>query len=186
MSQSIDILMTEHRLIEKVLGSLETFVEELTEEKENRTQLGHYVEFFREFADRCHHGKEEDRLFVQMSGYGFSREWGPLKVMLQEHNQGRARVRSLAAIAEGEGPLSEREQSEVKEKARDFIALLRAHIQKEDNVLYPSAKQAVPAEVLDGLVEDFERFEREVMGEGAHEKMHALADSLMGKHPPRS
>jgi hemerythrin-like domain-containing protein len=151
--------------------------------EEHRTQLGHYVEFFREFADRCHHGKEEDRLFVQMSGYGFSREWGPLKVMLQEHNQGRIRVQSLAAVAEGQGPLSAMEQREVREKARDFITLLRGHIQKEDNMLFPCARQAVPAEILDGLVDEFERFEKEVMGEGTHGRMRALAESLIDKYP---
>jgi hemerythrin-like domain-containing protein len=73
MSRTIAILMKEHRLIERVLGSLETFLDQLSADERNRADLKNFAEFFREFADRCHHGKEEDRLFVSMTDYGFSK-----------------------------------------------------------------------------------------------------------------
>jgi hemerythrin-like domain-containing protein len=186
MSRSIEILVAEHRLIEKVLASLETYLQRLDRDEENRVALGEYVRFFREFADRSHHGKEEEYLFAEMSNHGFSQEWGPLKVMLQEHNLGRMKVRALAEVAAGAGPLTENEQRTVDTNANDFVALLRAHIQKEDNVLYPSARQTVPAAVLEGLVEAFERFGTEEMGKGAHQALHDLAEKLIQKYPPRS
>jgi hemerythrin-like domain-containing protein len=177
--------MHEHRLIEEVLASLESFIsQDQAGAPEARRTLGDYVRFFREFADRCHHGKEEDRLFVKMAEHGFSTQWGPLKVMLEEHTVGRGLVKQLAAIASGDGPLNEEELTAVRLSAIDFIRLLRAHIQKEDQILYPAAVEAVPGPVMDALSEEFERFELEVMGAGAHERLHALAEALVQAHPP--
>ena len=184
MSRSIEILLAEHRQIEDVLASLETFLYQLSDDESKRAELADYAKFFREFADRRHHGKEEDLLFVQMTDYGFSKEWGPLKVMLQEHNQGRMRVRALAEIGQAEGPLSEEEKELVLSNALAFISLLRIHIKKEDKVLFPSALQTVPADIMESLTAEFETFEKEVMGEGAHERMHSLAESLIDKYPP--
>jgi hemerythrin-like domain-containing protein len=99
LTGAIENLMDEHRLIEKVLDSLAAFTDQLESGTQDaRGRIARYAFFFREFADRCHHGKEEDRLFLRMADYGFSPDWGPLKVMLQDHEVGRARVRELAAM----------------------------------------------------------------------------------------
>jgi len=74
MSRAIAIPMSEHRLIVKVLGALESFEEQLSEDEENRGELARFAELFRDFADRCRHGKEEDRLFLQIMDHGFSKE----------------------------------------------------------------------------------------------------------------
>jgi hemerythrin-like domain-containing protein len=185
MTEAIQTLMNEHRLIEKVLDSLATFVTKLEAgPPEARKTVAQYALFFREFADRCHHGKEEDRLFVRMADHGFSPEWGPLKVMLQEHHLGRARVRELASIGDGEGPLSDGELQQARRSASEFSELLRAHIQKEDSILYPAAEESVPASVLEALAKEFEEFEREVMGEGSHARLHQTAEQLIQAYPP--
>ena len=56
--------------------------------------------FFRLFADACHHGKEEDLLFTELEAQGMPRDAGPIAVMLDEHAQGRALVRTMAAALE--------------------------------------------------------------------------------------
>jgi hemerythrin-like domain-containing protein len=101
--------------------------------------------------------------------------------MLQEHEQGRALIRALEGLSRGEGPFSEAEREEVRQNARNYVYLLRDHIVKEDQVLYPMAQQMLPPEAMDALGERFETFEREQMGEGVHERMHGLADTLTGK-----
>ena len=107
MPKAIDILMQEHRLIEQVLGSLETCVVGIEQGlPAERTTIADYAAFFRGFADACHHGKEEDLLFARMIERGFPRETGPLAVMLHEHALGRARVRALREIGEAAGPCS--------------------------------------------------------------------------------
>ena len=101
--------------------------------------------FFREFADRCHHGKEEDLLFPALEAQGFPRDAGPTAVMRMEHEQGRAAVRgmaeSLAAAAAGDRAGLEH----WLHSARIYIELLRAHIQKEDHCLFGMAEEALPA-----------------------------------------
>jgi len=59
-----------------------------------------------------------------------------------------------------------------------YARLLRAHIAKEDNVLYPMADQLFTAEDQRSLTEAFDRVEAEETGEGVHEKYHQLAHKL--------
>jgi hemerythrin-like domain-containing protein len=183
--KAIDRLMEEHEVILKVLGSLETLADVLEKgERVERGTIKKYAELLRNFADKCHHGKEEDQLFVKMIEHGFSKKDGPLAVMLQEHETGRAHVRTLMAIGEKSGPLSAEESQEVIKNARSFAELLQSHIVKEDRVLYGMAEKVIPAQEIEKMAEDFEKFELEVTGEGAHEKWHALAHELTKAYPP--
>lgn len=185
MHEAVTILMDEHRVIEQVLGALETFALGLQEGKEvSREDLRDFADFFRNFADRCHHGKEEDRLFQAMKDHGFPSEYGPLAVMLAEHTEGRQHVGALAALGEGTGPLSDEEKVSAVSHALAYVPLLRSHILKEDNILYPMALQAVPGADLDGLVRSYEQFEKEVMGEDGHPRLHDLAHKLAERFPP--
>jgi hemerythrin-like domain-containing protein len=142
-----------------------------------------FAEFFRNFADRCHHGKEEDRLFATMARHGFPAEYGPIAVMLAEHTEGRRHVAALTALGAGEGPLTEADTKRFVEHATEYGGLLRAHIQKEDQILYPMAEQQLPSEVLGSLAEEFELFEQQVMGAVEHERYHALAEELIERFP---
>lgn len=186
MSQIIQTLMHEHRLIEQVLGSLSTFTERLESGRvEDRPRLADYARFFREFADRCHHGKEEDRLFVALHQHGMPREAGPVAVMVHEHEVGREHVRALTRLGDGDGPLTGEECDAVRRHAGEYIPLLLMHIQKEDGILFPNAEHLLPGDVLDRLEDEFDDFERRVMGPDAHDQLHSLAESLIAEFPPR-
>lgn len=185
MDRAIEQLMKEHRLIEQVLGSLETFSDNLEHGAgAGRETVKDYADFFRNFSDKCHHGKEEDRLFVVMMAHGFPRDYGPLAVMFSDHEEGRAHVSALFRIGEGTGPLTESEREEVVRHTGAYVPLLRSHIMKEDNVLYPMALQAIPPQEMEKMAEDFEAFEATEMGEGTHEHFHHLAESLIEAYPP--
>ena len=184
MSAVIDVLMNEHRMIERVLKALQTCAAAARRgEKVDRASVREFAEFFRNFVDKCHHGKEEDRLFVSMVRHGFPQEHGPIAVMLAEHTAGREHVGALARIGEGSGPLTEEERQTLSEHAEAYYGLLRAHIQKEDSVLYPMAAQMLPPEEMNRLERDFEAFEKQVMGEGIHEHYHELAHKLIDAFP---
>ncbi|MBM3891193.1 MAG: hemerythrin [Verrucomicrobia bacterium] len=185
MNQSIEKMMNEHRLIEQVLGALGTFAEALQDDPSlPRADVAKFARFFQQFADKCHHGKEEDRLFVKMNECGFPTEYGPIGVMLADHNEGRGHVRVLAAIGAASGPLTEHEVEQVIEHAEAFLPLLAGHIQKEDNVLYPMAQQSIPPAEFAKLDANCEAFDREVMGADAVEQLKALARELIAKYPP--
>ena len=105
--------MQEHELIVEVLASLQAMAEKLEAGATvPRQDVADFGRFFRDFADKCHHGKEEDRLFVKMVEAGFPQDSGPVAVMLAEHDEGREEVRGLLAVGSGAGPLSDPERAE--------------------------------------------------------------------------
>jgi hemerythrin-like domain-containing protein len=153
-------LMDEHRVIESVLAALPAFSTSLDESADTaREDLAGFVTFIREFADAYHHGKEEDMLFTAMVESGMPREGGPVAVMLAEHEQGRAYVATLLKVVEGDGPLTESEISEIRSAAGGYADLLRDHIMKEDQILYPMALKVVPAERLESMATQFTEYE---------------------------
>ena len=180
---AIETLMNEHRLIEQTLDALVGFGDEVERRGgTEKAELGRFVTFFREFADGCHHGKEEDILFAAMVEAGFPRNGGPIAVMLHEHDQGRGLVQILKARAEQPGPWTDADRQEIAEVSRGYSQMLHAHIHKEDAVLYPMAEQHLTPEAMAQVGEGCERYEADRLG--SHERLHALAAELVERHAP--
>ena len=184
MARAIDILRDEHLVILRVLGSLEAFVVKIDRGIEGeRAFLADYVTFLHNFADKCHHGKEEDILFERMLSYGFPEKVGPLAVMRREHALGREHLSVLASVTQGSSPFSRREMETVRNHALAYINLLRTHIMKENNLLYPMALGAIPGSEMETLAAEFDKFEEREMSPGRHERLHVLADHLVAAFP---
>lgn len=182
---AIETLMNEHRVIERVLDGLVAFADEVqrkgTTEKE---ELSRFVTFIREFADTCHHAKEELILFAAMVEHGFPRNGGPIAVMLHEHEQGRGLVGILRQRTAQQEPWSDADRQEIAEVARGFAELLRGHIHKEDAILYPMAEQHLPPDAMRAVGDACEKYEGDEARAGAHERLHALAEELVQRHAP--
>jgi len=160
MIHPVETLMNEHRVIERGLDSLDDLCAGLpTDDPASRLRLGVLVRFFHEYADKVHHAKEEDRLFTALADHGFSSQSGPVFVMLSEHEAGRAHVAKLAEVAGGDGPLTADEVASVRENGTAFSTLLRGHIQKEDNILFPMAAQVLQPPVVAELRAAFDAFD---------------------------
>jgi hemerythrin-like domain-containing protein len=181
----IEVLMTEHRLIESVLDSLEVYVDRLAPNSSSDTaDLGRFTRFIRAFADTCHHGKEEDILFETMVANGMPRETGPIAVMLHEHEEGRQLVRTLTEFAarSSEPGWSDADRRQIRQAAHSYAELLRQHIQKEDGILYPMAVSRLDPATMADINRRFDEFEAEKTGPGEHEKLHALAEELIARY----
>jgi hemerythrin-like domain-containing protein len=151
---AIETLMNEHRTIERVLDALTAFADETRRRgATDREELGRFVTFLREFADAHHHHKEEGVLFEAMIAHGFPREAGPVAVMLHDHDQGRALVGVLAERSAAPDAWSDDDRQAIADAAHGFADLLRAHIQKEDRILYPMAEQRLPPDALQSVDE---------------------------------
>ena len=184
MNKCIESMVQEHELIVAVLASLQAMSEKLSAGGEvARQDVAGFGRFFRDFVDKCHHGKEEDRLFVKMVEAGFSQDNGPIAVMLGEHDAGRQEVRGLLAIGAGSGPLSAQERARVIECASQFVPLLYAHIQKENNILYPMAQNSIASAELRRLDESCEAFDQEIGGQIDVGKLKELAADLTRRYP---
>jgi hemerythrin-like domain-containing protein len=172
-------LREEHQGILLMLRILEKVVSKLEEkERVDPAHLERIVEFLRIFADKCHHGKEEDLLFPAMEKAGVPRERGPIGVMLAEHQQGRGYIRRMAEAIDRNREKDPKALAGFAENARNYVALLTQHIKKEENVLFPMGEKVLSKEIQEGLLEGFEKIEVERIGEGTHEEFHRLLHHL--------
>lgn len=126
------------------------------------------IDFIKLFADKCHHGKEEGFLFPAMVEAGIQQQNGPIGVMLSEHAAGREFIKSMQSAVSG----ASIDSIEFVKSARGYIALLRQHIEKENNVLFPMGDVKISPNKQQKLLEQFEKFEDDVIGKGKHEELH--------------
>lgn len=183
MSKAISELMHEHEAILFSLGILEKLAGaaragQAWNTKDSRELVG----FLKEFADTCHHGKEEGILFPAMEKAGILNEGGPIGVMLNEHALGRERIRGMnAALDAAEGNDSLAREAFARE-ATAYIELLRQHIEKENKVLFPMGERALSPTTFDELYIRFEDHEEKVIGHGRHEELHAMLGEFEKKY----
>ncbi|HEX7025059.1 MAG TPA: hemerythrin domain-containing protein [Gemmatimonadales bacterium] len=177
--KATEILMNEHRIIERVLDALETAAARLESGEAVRPEYFlDAADFIAGFADGCHHRKEEGVLFVELAASGMPPDQGPVAVMLDEHERGRAFTRAIRAAARrlAEGDTEARRA--LVTNTRGYVALLRDHIAKEDEVLFPMADQLIPPDRHDQVLAGFARVEHLDAGPGAHQKFLDLAERL--------
>jgi hemerythrin-like domain-containing protein len=136
-------LREEHVHILEVADALATLVGAADEGRWDLDAFADCVTFIRLFADACHHGKEEDLLFPELEKSGLPRNQGPIAVMLQEHQQGRALARHMAGALDGARGGDVQARAMLRNAAAGYVNLIRGHIAKEDHVLFAMADQAV-------------------------------------------
>ena len=136
------------------------------------------VDFFQNFADRCHHAKEEEHLFPALEAHGFSRAYGPTGVMLHEHEQGRRYLQGIAAAIDQAAAGDAAFQWRFTEQAWAYIELLRQHIAKENQRLFVMADERLTEDDQQALLDAFAAVEDEEMHAGIHEKYLQMADEM--------
>lgn len=137
------ILRDQHRKILKVADILEQVLFAAQSSPADMDALADCITFIRLFADALHHGKEEDLLFPALVAQGMPREGGPIAVMLHEHSLGRGFARTMAAelpAARGGDAVAQRRLADA---GRNYIALIRDHIMKENEILFEMADQMI-------------------------------------------
>ncbi|MBT8398724.1 MAG: hemerythrin [Gemmatimonadetes bacterium] len=175
-------LREEHEWILKVSEALEVILDREPDHGLDFYALEECVSFIRLFADACHHGQEEDLLFPELEARGMPRDSGPLAVMLKEHEMGRSYVgHMLKALPDARGGDPGARQILVN-SGRGYIELIRAHILKEDNVLFNFADQLVTGGACDRLCRDYGTVCRGVFEGRSKRDLEALAESLLERY----
>ncbi len=177
-----DLLRSEHRVIEQMLSVLEKLACLPEAQPLDQADAGLLIEFFRRFADRCHHGKEEGLLFPALERKGFPHEMGPIGVMLYEHDIGRSHVRGMAEALQRLGSGDPEGRNIFTKHAQAYINLLREHIYKEDNILFVMAEQALSAQDQQELLEQFHQTEHTAVEPGEHDRWLQTAHQLADKY----
>ena len=185
MPEATAILRKEHDAILKMLDATEEAARRIGAGGTVKVEtLEGLIEFFRLFADKCHHGKEEDLLFPLLESRGMPRVGGPTGVMLHEHEQGRALIKRMVEAAAG-CRRGEKAEAAWAEAARGYTELLRQHIHKENNILFVMAENMLSPDEQKQLAAEFDKAEIEKMGAGTHERLHASMDKLVVELTPQ-
>ena len=168
--RSIDRLVAEHDIIERGLSVLEKVVAQIESGQSVPDDFPKWApQFFRQFADQCHHAKEEDLLFPLLKERGIPEEGGPIGVMLQEHVLGRDCVRRMREASEAD-PF---DRSTFAAAAKEFIPLLRQHIYKENTILFQMAQNVLSEADDADMTDKFSKVEQEKGLVGLHERYDA-------------
>lgn len=179
-------LMREHRLIERVLAALEAFAETLEAgDPVEPAELSDFVEFARDYADRRHHAKEEDVLFAAMAAAGCPRHTGPIALMLEEHERGRDLVSRLGEYIRPVADWDGAQRGAMATLARDFVTLLRSHIEKEDRIVFPMAVQGLDGAAMAEVARRFAALDREARELGEKTRLERLAERLVAAYGSR-
>ncbi|NLB87758.1 MAG: hemerythrin [Syntrophomonadaceae bacterium] len=162
-------LMDEHDSILIGLDILEKMTVLIQDGKQVEiNDIEEMLNFLKLFADKSHHGKEEDILFPAMEKAGIPNERGPIGQMLIEHNQGRVYIKEMGESIQ-EGNLA---KNEFIQAAINYINLLRAHIKKENMVLFPMGDKMIPADEQEEISVRFKEWEENILGAENLAKMH--------------
>lgn len=138
--KSVERLMGEHELIERGLTLLANAVEKIEAGQPLPEDFPMWaVRFLQQFADKCHHAKEEDVFFPLLKQRGIPEQGGPIGVMLHEHVLGRDCVGRMREASQAQ-PFDTRKFADA---AKQYIPLLRQHVFKENNVLFRMAERVM-------------------------------------------
>lgn len=130
-----------------------------TLQQPNVDHLQEVVYLIKNFADVFHHGKEENMFFPLLIQKGFSANQGPVAVMLSEHVEGRNFVRDMETNIKHYTNGDATKLTAIKENMSGYGNLLRNHIAKENNVLFPMASRVLTLEENSSLLQQFKAFE---------------------------
>lgn len=136
------------------------------------------TDFLKEFADKCHHGKEEDFLIPAIRRSGIFTDEGPLGRILAEHDQGREYISEMHDSIIGSRVSSER----FLKASRAYVELLREHIRKENTLLFPLVDSRFSDTEQHELYNEFRQFEEKVIGNGRHAELHSTLARLSDKY----
>jgi hemerythrin-like domain-containing protein len=179
MSDAIDDLKHEHEAIVSALSILKNIVLSLSKQDKqiDWIDLSKFLSFLKEFADKCHHGKEEGILFPSMKNARIQDADEPIDVMLSEHTQGRKYIQEMTEIT-----TQKIDGKKFIEIAKKYFDLMNQHIQKENNILFQIAENGLSKEELSKIYNQFEEHEEKVIGHGRHEELHKILKELKEKY----
>lgn len=127
-------LMIEHRLIERMIRIIKELLEIIqAEKKEDPAQVERIIHFVRAYADRCHHGKEEEILFRELGRKAISPEHKRMiDELIEDHKLGRRITTSLVEANRRYLKGDTAALSDIAAGLRSLIEFYPQHIEKED------------------------------------------------------
>jgi hemerythrin-like domain-containing protein len=167
---AIDNLMTEHQFILKYIALMERYT---TNPSILLAKAHNFIAFIHEFADDFHHAKEEDNLFRYLEVPNVLTHCNPVPQMFLEHNQARELVEAM------ESALLINNLTDLLSAVTQYAELLKQHICKEDNILYPMAERGLSESAKIALSADCATADNRLNGASVWQKYELLYTELL-------
>ncbi len=169
-------LMREHRLIERMIALVNKKLLQTQEENSADTGfISQAVDFFRTYADRTHHGKEENILFKALDVKPLSPEHRRImNELVQEHIFGRQKVGQLTRAAEAYDHGDKGSLNEITTCLKELSVFYPAHILKEDEHFFYPCLEYLSKKEQDDMLQEFWEFDRMLI----HEKYRQIVEKL--------
>ncbi len=179
--KAVGMLMWEHRLIERVIGLFSDEVAKITETRRVDTAfIETAVDFIRTYADRTHHGKEEDILFRDLKKKALPPDLRRIMdELISEHVSAREKVKGLVE-ANRRYLLGEDTLPEIASSLKSLAEFYPVHIRKEDRDFFHQSLQYLSDAEQEEMRREFEEFDRKMV----HEKYRDIVEKLTGESVP--
>lgn len=165
-------LMIEHRLIEQMLNIVQRTLK-IAEQKQsiNPYFVDTAVDFIRMYADRTHHGKEEDILFRDLRKKHLSpKDNQVMDELIKEHIFGRSTTKALVEANLRYRNGNQAALREVTAHLKTLVDFYPVHIKKEDEVFFPASRAYFSDAEDQALLAEFWEFDRKMI----HEKYKSV------------
>ena len=174
--EPIGPLMREHRLIERMIALLNKELKQMN--GKNKVEIDFLmvaVDFIRTYADRTHHGKEEDILFRELAKKQLSQEHKrTMNELVGEHVFGRKMVTNLVNAIESYVKGNMRALEDIVACVKELVNFYPAHIEKEDKHFFYPSLEYLSKQERDDMLQEFWEFDRKLI----HEKYERLVENL--------
>lgn len=172
----VEVLMEEHRLIDRVVALLGKRSKQSTDLSESDTKfLTPIIDFFRMYADHTHHGKEEGILFRALDKKLLSAAHAAvMKSLIIEHAYAR-KVTQRLSEAQFKYSAGDRDSvAEIRQCINDLVTLYPFHIEKEETRFFHVSFEYLSLQEQQAMVEEFKEFDRSPV----HEKYQRIVEAL--------
>ena len=169
-------LMIEHRLIERMISIIKDALTQIESTQEvDPVFVDTAVDFIRTYADRTHHGKEEDNLFRDLGKRDLSADdQRVMQELIDEHVFGRRTTQALVDANARYRNGDKTALTDIISKLRTITEFYPKHIEKEDKVLFPSCKTYFIDEEDQAMLAEFLEFDQKMI----HEKYKSVVETL--------
>lgn len=182
--KSIDIMIYEHQNIRRMLKVVrEVSYRVMTNGDYDLEDFAMIADFVKNYADKLHHGKEEDILFESMNKeIQKLAKSGAITGMYIEHDQGRLFIANLLKGVEAFKEGNDHSRLDIIANSIAYSSLLDRHIEKENTALYKFAEKMLSDETKLQVDKDCDEVEEKALADGIQNKYLAILESLESKY----
>ncbi|MBC8390280.1 MAG: hemerythrin domain-containing protein [Actinobacteria bacterium] len=167
-------LMIEHRLIERMIKLLDLEFNNIKKTDEvNISFIDQAIDFIKTYADRCHHGKEEDILFRELKNKTITPvHKKTLDKLVEEHIYARETTRILVDAKNKYSNGNKGNVSTILKQLNKLVEFYPKHIAKEDKNFFIPCMAYFTRKEQDNMLNEFWEFDRKLI----HEKYRKIIE----------